>query len=152
MVSYLSIKGSGAWPTQGRNPATFPRCHGGRGTGHLKDVAPSLTQFRSAMVAIPKNFHQLSLELTSRTRSTMSAKTVLPASEAIGRAVRDNRSLPSLAAGMAGAANTACRYSVSPRHRAGRVGNRKPEDRGDNSQWKRQDGHSLHRDLKRPIS
>jgi hypothetical protein len=57
MVSYLSIKGSGAWPTQGRNPATFPRCHGGRGTGHLKDVAPSLTQFRSAMVAIPKNFH-----------------------------------------------------------------------------------------------
>jgi hypothetical protein len=32
----------------------------------------------------------------------MSAKTVLPASEAIGRAVRDNHSLPSLAAGMAG--------------------------------------------------
>jgi hypothetical protein len=72
-----------------------------------KELAPSLTQFRSAMVTISKTFTSSAWESDFEDEVHDAwVESVLPAVEAIDASVRDNKSLLSLAAGIAGATNT----------------------------------------------
>lgn len=91
----------------GRLP-TFPNATVDEVLDIRKDLSPSLTNFRSAMVTISKTFASSAWEADFEDEVHSAwVETVLPAVEAIDGSVRDNNSLLSLAAGMAGAANTA---------------------------------------------
>lgn len=91
----------------GRLP-TFPDATVDEVLDIRKEMAPSLTQFRSAMVTISKTFTSSAWESAFEDEVHDAwVETVLPAVEAIDGSVRDNNSLLRLAAGMSGAANTA---------------------------------------------
>jgi hypothetical protein len=91
----------------GRLP-TFPNATMDEVIDIRGELAPSLTQFRSAMVTIAKTFTSAPWESDFEDEVQDAwVETVLPAMEAVDGSVRDNRSLLTLAAGMAGAANTA---------------------------------------------
>jgi hypothetical protein len=91
----------------GRLP-TFPSATVNEVVDIRTELAPSLTQFRSAMVTISKSFSSQPWE-TDFADEVHDAwvESVLPAVEAIDASVRDNKSLLSLATGVTGAANTA---------------------------------------------
>jgi hypothetical protein len=91
----------------GRLP-TFPSATVNEVVDIRTELAPSLTQFRSAMVTISKSFSSEPWE-TDFGDEVHDAwvESVLPAVEAIDASVRDNKSLLSLATGVTGAANTA---------------------------------------------
>jgi len=73
-----------------------------------RELAASLTQFRSAMVTIAKTFTSAPWESDFEDEVHDAwVETVLPALEVVDGSVRDNKSLLSLAVGMAGAAKTA---------------------------------------------
>jgi hypothetical protein len=91
----------------GRLP-TFPNATVDEVLDIRKDLAPSLTRFRSAMITISKTFTSSAWESDFEDEVHDAwVETVLPAVEAIDGSVRDNNSLLSLAAGVVGAANTA---------------------------------------------
>jgi hypothetical protein len=91
----------------GRLP-TFPRATVDEVLDIRSELAPSLTQFRSAMVTISKDFTSPAWESDFEEELHDAwVETVRPAVEAIEASVRDNRSLATFAAGLAGAANTA---------------------------------------------
>jgi hypothetical protein len=72
------------------------------------ELAPSLTQFRSAMVTISKNFTSAPWESTFEDELHDAwIETVHPAIEAIEESVRGDYSLLAMAADYVGAANTA---------------------------------------------
>jgi hypothetical protein len=72
------------------------------------ELAPALVPFRGAMVTISKDFTSASWESDFEDElHTAWVETVHPALQTIEASVRDNRSLLTLAAGAAGAANTA---------------------------------------------
>ncbi len=72
------------------------------------ELAPSLTQFRSAMVTISKSFSNSPWETDFEDEVHDAwVESVLPAVESIDASVKDNSSLLSLATGITGAANTA---------------------------------------------
>ena len=72
------------------------------------ELAPSLTQFRSAMVTISKSFSSAAWEtdFEDEVHDTW-VESVLPAVESIDASVKDNSSLLALATGITGAANLA---------------------------------------------
>jgi hypothetical protein len=91
----------------GRLP-TFPNATVDEVLDIRTTMASSLTQFRSAMVTISKTFTSPPWESAFEDELHDAwVETVHPAVEAIEASVRDNRSLLTLAAGIAGAANTA---------------------------------------------
>jgi hypothetical protein len=72
------------------------------------ELAPSLTQFRSAMVTISKSFSSAPWETDFEDKVHNAwVESVLPAVESIDASVKDNSSLLTLATGITGAANTA---------------------------------------------
>lgn len=90
----------------GRLP-TFPTATVDEVLDIRKELAPSLTQFRGAMVTISKTFTSAAWEddFEDEVHDAW-VESVLPAVEAIEASVHDNRSLLALANGVAGAANT----------------------------------------------
>jgi len=91
----------------GRLP-TFPNATVDEVIDIRTELAPSLTQFRSAMVTIAKTFTSAPWESDFEDEVHDAwVGTVLPALEVVDSSVQNNKSLLSLAAGMAGAANTA---------------------------------------------
>ena len=90
-----------------RRLPTFPNATVDEVLDIRTDLAPSLTQFRSAMVTISKTFTSAPWESDFEDALNDAwVETVYPAIEAIDASVRDNKSLLSLAAGAVGAANT----------------------------------------------
>jgi len=90
-----------------RRLPTFPNATVDEVLDIRTDLAPSLTQFRSAMVTISKTFTSEPWESDFEDALNDAwVETVYPAIEAIDASVRDNKSLLSLAAGAVGAANT----------------------------------------------
>jgi hypothetical protein len=72
------------------------------------ELAPSLTQFRSAMVTISKSFSGAPWETNFADEvHDVWVENVLPAVESIDASVKDSSSLLSLATGITAAANTA---------------------------------------------
>lgn len=90
----------------GRLP-TFPNATVDEVLDIRKELAPSLTQFRSAMVTIAKSLTSAAWEADFEDEVHDAwVETIAPAVEHIEASVRDNNSLLSLAAGIAGAVNT----------------------------------------------
>jgi hypothetical protein len=72
------------------------------------ELAPSLAQFRSAMVTISKSFSSAAWETDFEDEVHDAwVESVLPAVESVDASVKDNSSLLSLASGITGAANAA---------------------------------------------
>jgi len=91
----------------GRLP-TFPTATIDEVIDIRSELAPSLTQFRSAMVTISKSFSSAPWETDFEDEVHDAwVESVLPAVESIDASVRDNSSLLTLATGITGAANTA---------------------------------------------
>jgi hypothetical protein len=91
----------------GRLP-TFPTATVDEVIDIRAELAPSLTQFRSAMVTISKSFSSAPWETDFEDEvHDVWVESVLPAVESIDASVKDNSSLLSLATGITGAANTA---------------------------------------------
>ena len=91
----------------GRLP-TFPTATVDEVIDIRSELAPSLTQFRSAMVTISKSFSSAPWETDFEDEIHDAwVESVLPAVESIDVSVRDNSSLLTLATGITGAANTA---------------------------------------------
>lgn len=91
----------------GRLP-TFPTVTVDEVIDIRSELAPSLTQFRSAMVTISKSFSSSPWETDFEDEVHDAwVESVLPAVESIDASVRDNSSLLTLATGITGAANTA---------------------------------------------
>jgi hypothetical protein len=91
----------------GRLP-TFPDATVDEVLDIRKELAAPLTQFRSAMVTISKTFTSAPWESDFEDELHDAwVETVHPALEAVDGTVRDNHSLLTLAAGVAGAVNTA---------------------------------------------
>lgn len=89
----------------GRLP-TFPSATVDEVLDIRKELAPSLTQFRSAMVTIAKSFTSQAWESDFEDEVHDAwVENVAPAVEHIDASVRDNSSLLSLATGVAGAVN-----------------------------------------------
>jgi hypothetical protein len=87
---------------------TFPKATVDEVIDIRRELAPSLAQFRSAMVTISKNFASAPWESDFEDElHDVWVETVHPAVEAIEASVRDNRSLFSLTTDYVGAANTA---------------------------------------------
>lgn len=91
----------------GRLP-TFPSATVDEVVDIRTELAPSLTQFRSAMVTISKSFSSAPWEADfgDEIRDAW-VQSVLPAVESIDASVKDNKSLLSLATDISGSANTA---------------------------------------------
>lgn len=91
----------------GRLP-TFPPATVDEVIDIRSELAPSLTQFRSAMVTISKSFSSAPWEtdFEDEVRDAW-VESVLPTVESIDASVKDNSSLLSLATGITGAANSA---------------------------------------------
>ncbi len=90
----------------GRLP-TFPRATVDEVLDIRKELAASLTQFRSAMVTISRTFTSAAWESDFEDEVHDAwVESVLPAIEAIDASIRDNHSLFTLAVGIVGAANT----------------------------------------------
>jgi hypothetical protein len=90
----------------GRLP-TFPNATVDEVLDIRKELAPSLTQFRSVMVTISKTFTSAAWESDFEDEVHDAwVESVHPAIETIDASVRDNQSLFSLAAGVVGAGNT----------------------------------------------
>jgi len=91
----------------GRLP-TFPTATIDEVIDIRSELAPSLTQFRSAMVTISKSFSSAPWETDFEDEVHDAwVESVLPAVESIDASVRDNSSLLTLATGITGAVNTA---------------------------------------------
>jgi len=91
----------------GRLP-TFPSATIDEVIDIRSELAPSLTQFRSAMVTISKSFSGAPWETDFEDEVHDAwVESVLPAVESIDASVKDNSSLLSLATGITGAANSA---------------------------------------------
>jgi hypothetical protein len=91
----------------GRLP-TFPTATVDEVIDIRSELAPSLTQFRSAMVTVSKSFSSAPWETDFEDEVHDAwVESVLPAVESIDASVRDNSSLLTLATGITGAANTA---------------------------------------------
>jgi len=91
----------------GRLP-TFPTATVDEVIDIRSELAPSLTQFRSAMVTISKSFSSAPWETDFEDEVHDAwVESVLPAVESIDASVRDNSSLLTLATGITGAANSA---------------------------------------------
>lgn len=91
----------------GRMP-TFPTATVDEVIDIRSELAPSLTQFRSAMVTISKSFSSAPWETDFEDEVHDAwVERVLPAVESIDASVKDNSSLLSLATGITGAANSA---------------------------------------------
>jgi hypothetical protein len=91
----------------GRLP-TFPMATVDEVIDIRSELAPSLTQFRSSMVAISKTFSSAAWETDFEAEVHDAwVESVLPAVESIDASVRDNSSILSLATGITGAANSA---------------------------------------------
>ena len=91
----------------GRLP-TFPTATVDEVIDIRSELAPSLTQFRSAMVTISKSFSSAPWETDFEDEVHDAwVESVLPAVESIDASVKDNSSLLSLATGITGAANSA---------------------------------------------
>lgn len=102
-----SAQAMAASALMGRLP-TFPHATVDEVLDIRNELAPSLTQFRSAMVTIAKSFTRAAWEsdFEDEVRDAW-VEIVAPAVEYIEASVQDNTSLLTLAAGIAGAANTA---------------------------------------------
>jgi hypothetical protein len=101
-----SAQAMAASALMGRLP-TFPNATVDEVLDIRTDLAPSLTQFRSAMVTTSKTFTSKPWEADFEDALNDAwVETVHPALEAIDASVRDNKSLLALAAGVVGAANT----------------------------------------------
>jgi hypothetical protein len=101
-----SAQAMAASALMGRLP-TFPNATVDELLDIRTDLAPSLTQFRSAMVTISQTFKSAPWESDFEDALNDAwVETVHPAVEAIDASVRDNKSLLTLAAGAVGAANT----------------------------------------------
>jgi len=91
----------------GRLP-TFPTATVDEVIDIRAELAPTLTQFRSAMATISKSFSSAPWETAFEDEVHDAwVESVLPAVESIDASVKDNSSLLSLATGITGAANTA---------------------------------------------
>jgi hypothetical protein len=91
----------------GRLP-TFPTATLDEVIDIRSELAPSITQFRSAMVTISKSFRSAPWEKDFEDEVHDAwVESVVPAVESIVASVKDNTSLLSLASGITGAANTA---------------------------------------------
>jgi hypothetical protein len=87
---------------------TFPTATVNEVIDIRSELAPSLTQFRSAMVKISKSFSTAPWETDFEDEVHDAwVESVLPAVEFIDASVKDNSSLLSLATGITGAANSA---------------------------------------------
>jgi hypothetical protein len=96
-----------AFGLMGRLP-TFPNATVDEVLDIRREIAPSLTQFRSAMVTISKSFTSAPWESDFEDEVHDAwVDTVYPAVEAIEASVRDNRSLLSFSAGLTGTATVA---------------------------------------------
>jgi hypothetical protein len=101
-----SAQAMAASALMGRLP-TFPNATVDEVLDIRTDLAPSLTQFRSAMVTTSKTFTSKPWESDfEEAVNDAWVGTVHPALEAIDASVRDNKSLLALAAGVVGATNT----------------------------------------------
>ena len=91
----------------GRLP-TFPTATVDEVIDIRSELAPSLTQFRSAMVTVSKSFSSAAWETDFEDEVHDAwVESVLPAVESVDASVKDNSSLLSLATGLTGAANSA---------------------------------------------
>jgi len=91
----------------GRLP-TFPTATVDEVLDIRSELAPSLTQFRSAMVTISKSFGSAPWQTDFEDEVHDAwVESVLPAIESIDASVKDNSSLLSVASGITGAANSA---------------------------------------------
>lgn len=91
----------------GRLP-TFPDATVDEVLDIRRELAPSLTRFRSAMVTISKSFSSAPWESAFADElQDARTETICPAADAIDASVRDNHSLLSLSAGLTGTAKAA---------------------------------------------